>query len=101
MDDLQLPLKKHISPNSVEIVPVKVNKGNGLMKWVSFTSDDFILAAGDEETDEDMFQVLPKTAYTFKIGDHKSIARYRMHEIEKFIHFLQLISEQCKKVDIV
>lgn len=96
IDEKELPLNCYINASSIEVIPWNINKGNGLKKWVDFRSEDFILSAGDEETDEDMFRVLPKSAFTFKIGHNKSIARYRMDEIEKFIQFLHQISENCQ-----
>lgn len=91
IDELELPLSCIISNQAIEVIPIEVNKGNGLKKWVTFSSEDFILSAGDEDTDEDMFKVLPKTSFTFKIGKSNSVARYRMNKIEKFIHFLNQI----------
>jgi trehalose 6-phosphate synthase/phosphatase len=39
---------------------------------------DFIMAIGDDFTDEDMFKALPKRAFTIKVGLGKTRARYRV-----------------------
>ena len=59
----------------VEIKDWRVNKGIAASYW---TSQDFgfILAVGDDLTDEDMFKVLPKDAYSIKIGFSPSKARF-------------------------
>ena len=42
---------------------------------------DFILAIGDDKTDEDMFRqlALEPHAYTIKIGEDASFAKYHLH----------------------
>lgn len=39
---------------------------------------DFILAADDDRTDEDLFGAMPPTAYAVKIGRAMSLAQYRL-----------------------
>ena len=52
---------------------------------------DFILAAGDDWTDEDLFKVLPETAYSIKVGISSSLARFNVinyKEIRKLLEEL-------------
>lgn len=101
IDELKIPLTCNATSNSIEVLPVNVNKGAGIKKWITLCNDNFILSAGDEETDEDMFRVLPKSAFTFKIGQNNSIARYRINEIDKFIQFLhQLVDVTSYKANL-
>jgi len=39
---------------------------------------DFVLAAGDDTTDEDLFRALPPTAYSLRVGLVQSQARYNL-----------------------
>jgi trehalose 6-phosphate synthase/phosphatase len=62
----------------VEIKNAGVNKGQAALKWVSKKDWDFILALGDDLTDEDVFQALPATTWSIKVGFGASAARYNI-----------------------
>lgn len=62
----------------VEIKTAGVNKGKAIISWLSKTKWDFILAIGDDQTDEDIFTSLPKSAYTIKVGFSPSQARFNL-----------------------
>ena len=53
----------------IEVKRSNVNKGRAAARWLDHeSSPDFILAIGDDVTDEDLFQVLPDDAWTIKVG---------------------------------
>jgi trehalose 6-phosphate synthase/phosphatase len=52
----------------IEVLPDGVDKGAAAQHWLKDGHYDFILAAGDDVTDEDIFRVLPSRAYKIKIG---------------------------------
>jgi trehalose 6-phosphate synthase/phosphatase len=53
----------------VEVKPSTVSKGRAAHPWLSAkTPYDFILAAGDDVTDEALFEVIPESGWTVKIG---------------------------------
>lgn len=62
----------------VEVKESGVGKGRAAERWLSEDpSYDFILATGDDVTDEEMFEVMPERAWTIRVGgDRKSAARY-------------------------
>jgi trehalose 6-phosphate synthase/phosphatase len=60
----------------IEVRVSGINKGNGVMPWLSEKKWDFILALGDDWTDEDLFKVLPATAYSIKVSYGPSQARF-------------------------
>ncbi len=60
----------------LEVKSSAVNKGRAVLRLMEDKSYDFILAMGDDWTDEAMFEVLPKEAYTIKVGNKKTCARY-------------------------
>jgi len=68
----------------VEIKNAGVNKGNAALKWISHEIYDFILAAGDDHTDEDLFQVLPDEAYSIKVGLPPTNAQYTVNTVREF-----------------
>jgi trehalose-phosphatase len=52
---------------ALEVRHLDVSKGHITQEWL-FHDQDFILAIGDDTTDEDMFAALPPTAYRIKVG---------------------------------
>ena len=52
---------------------------------------DFILAIGDDTTDEDMFKALPKNAATIKVGYVSETARYNLPSQEQVLPLLQTL----------
>jgi len=63
---------------TVEVKSSAVNKGKAATHWISEANWDFILAVGDDFTDEDTFKALPQEAYTIKVGFESSNARFRL-----------------------
>ena len=63
----------------IEIKNAGINKGTAAVRWLSLEHPDFILAVGDDRTDEDTFGALPPDAYTVKVGTQlRSLARYSL-----------------------
>jgi trehalose 6-phosphate synthase/phosphatase len=60
----------------IEIRSTGVNKGTAALEWLSGWSPDFLLAIGDDWTDEDMFRALPETAFSVRVGLSATAARY-------------------------
>ncbi|TGE24044.1 bifunctional alpha,alpha-trehalose-phosphate synthase (UDP-forming)/trehalose-phosphatase [Hymenobacter aquaticus] len=63
----------------VEIKNAGVHKGTAAARWLATYPADFILALGDDRTDEDTFQAMPEEAYTVKVGETgRSFARFHI-----------------------
>ena len=60
----------------LEVKSMGINKGRAVELWMKEQEWDFILAAGDDYTDEEMFSVLPDEAYSVKVGFGASRARF-------------------------
>ncbi|MCD6362578.1 MAG: bifunctional alpha,alpha-trehalose-phosphate synthase (UDP-forming)/trehalose-phosphatase [Synergistetes bacterium] len=60
----------------IEVRNLGVNKGRAANEWLVNADWDFILAMGDDWTDEDMFFSMPERAYTIKVGFGASNAKY-------------------------
>jgi trehalose 6-phosphate synthase/phosphatase len=60
----------------IEFKNIEVNKGKAALGWLHGQNPDFILALGDDHTDEDIFRALPEDAYTIKVGSNISAARF-------------------------
>ncbi len=76
----------------LEVKDLSISKGIAAEKLLKDHSADFILAAGDDYTDEQMFEVLPQEAYSVKIGMNMSRARYRVDNVKQFRSLLNHLS---------
>lgn len=61
----------------IEVRHAGINKGTAVLDLLSSEQEpfDFILAAGDDRTDEDIFSILPEEALSVKVGAGNSNAR--------------------------
>lgn len=62
----------------IEIKPKRMNKGIVVTELLAKQKWDFILAIGDDYTDEDMFLALPSTAYSVRVGVQTTNARFQI-----------------------
>ena len=73
----------------VEVKNSGINKGRAALRWIAKEDWDFILAIGDDRTDEDMFEVLPETAYSLKVGLGSSMARFNLKSYRDVLFLLE------------
>lgn len=73
----------------VEVKQSEVNKGKAALSLLEKENYDFILAIGDDYTDEDIFKVLPHEAVTIKVGNQMSSARFSLKGHEEVRTFLR------------
>lgn len=64
----------------LEVKPAHLSKAWAAGRWLRGDRYDFVLAAGDGRSDEPMFQALPATAVTIRIGTNKTAAAYYLTE---------------------
>ena len=82
-----------MSGNKVlEIKSSNVNKGRAAVRTMNGDNYDFIFAIGDDWTDEFMFQELPQTAVTVKVGRQKTAAKYYIDSNKDVRHLLRKFS---------
>ncbi|MBI5303030.1 MAG: bifunctional alpha,alpha-trehalose-phosphate synthase (UDP-forming)/trehalose-phosphatase [Chloroflexi bacterium] len=72
----------------VEVRSASVSKGTSIMHWLADPSFDFILAAGNDGSDEDIFKILPPTAYSIKVGMTPSHAKFNLFSPTELIRLL-------------
>ncbi len=73
----------------VEIREAGVNKGTAALSYLEGIDFDFILAIGDDWTDEDLFKILPETAYSIRIGMAQSHAKFNLRSHRDVIELLK------------
>ena len=62
----------------VEIKNSEIDKGRAASVWLNNYPSDFVMACGDDWTDEDTFKAMPRSAFSIKVGSTSSAARYRV-----------------------
>jgi trehalose 6-phosphate synthase/phosphatase len=67
----------------IEVKSFNHGKANAVQLWLSKKEYDFILGAGDDQTDEDIFKAMPDFAYSIKIGYSPSAAKYNIKSTEE------------------
>lgn len=73
----------------LEVRMVGVDKGAAANKILELMQPDFILALGDDATDEDMFRALRDRGYTVKIGRANTAAEFTILSQNEVLPFLQ------------
>jgi trehalose 6-phosphate synthase/phosphatase len=76
----------------IEIKSIAVNKGKAAKRWLERDQHDFILAIGDDHTDEDTFKAMPEDAITIKVGSNISAASYFL---KSYQDVRSLLKELC------
>jgi trehalose 6-phosphate synthase/phosphatase len=78
----------------VEIRRAGVSKGNAAAFWMGNRSYDFILAIGDDATDEDLFRSMPASAVSIRVGISGTHAQYNIRSCAEVIDLLSLLAAQ-------
>ncbi|MBK6861942.1 MAG: trehalose-phosphatase [Saprospiraceae bacterium] len=78
----------------VEVLNNDVDKGIAVRKLLMKNKYDFVLAIGDDKTDEDMFCVLNEcnNAYTVKVGDGETIAKHKLKTVSDVLILLEQLA---------
>lgn len=77
----------------VEIKSPQFTKGSEVQRIMAKEQYDFILAMGDDVTDEDTFRALPDEAFTIKVGSVSEIARFFIGAQSDVLSFLRQIAD--------
>lgn len=75
----------------LEFKDAGINKGVAIRRWLK-DAPSFVLAIGDDYTDEDTFAALPLGAYTIKVGRGRSRARFRLGSVDDVHKLLRLLA---------
>jgi trehalose 6-phosphate synthase/phosphatase len=78
----------------VEVRCAGVNKGIAALHFISQETFDFMLAIGDDWTDEDLFKALPETAYSIRVGLTQSYARFNLYSYVEVMKLLRGLTDK-------
>ncbi len=65
----------------IEVKTGGINKGVAAMRFLNGQEYDFVMALGDDWTDEYMFRELPESAITIKVGLKNTAAHYKVESV--------------------
>lgn len=85
-------MQKLEGKKAVEARFAHLNKGAVIRKLNSRAHESFVVAIGDDLTDEDMFLATPEDGFTIVVGSHSSKARHRLRDSEEV---RTLLKELC------
>ena len=73
----------------VEVRPSGATKGDAASRWLARVRPDFVLAAGDDTTDEELFHALPSTSLSIRVGLGESMARFNVESPAALLDLLE------------
>jgi len=84
----------------IEFKNIEVNKGKATLNWLHGQDPDFVIALGDDHTDEDIFKALPSSAYTIKVGSNISAARFYLRNFMEVRELLKTFTTTAPQVKL-
>ncbi len=78
---------------NLEVKNSEMNKGSVANIILKNESWDFILSVGDDVTDEDLFSVLPSEAFSIKVGQGPSKARFNLNSVYEVQNLLEKLAK--------
>lgn len=73
----------------IEIKAHGVDKGSAAKRILNHSFHDFVIAIGDDKTDEDLFAIIPDNGYSIRVGLTQSKAKFNFRKQEDVIKFLR------------
>jgi trehalose 6-phosphate synthase/phosphatase len=83
----------------IEVQPAGFDKGRATQRFLAGVYD-FVLALGDDATDEDLFQILPATAWSIHVGSDQSHARFSIQNPDQaraLLHALTTLNSNAEQ----
>ncbi len=77
---------------ALEIKNPGISKGAAADRWLG-RDYEFVLFIGDDATDEELFEVLPESAYSIKIGRGRTAAHFRLHDSSEAVKLLKTLAK--------
>jgi len=95
-DDLSEILKNELKlqvlegDKVLEIKSILYDKGTIATRIINSSDFNFILALGDDSTDEDLFKAIPESGFSIKIGCKPTNARFNLRDQSQIVEILSL-----------
>ena len=92
LEDMDVTILKGRSV--LEVKPAGFNKGDAAAELDALYQPDFVLCAGDDYTDEDMFEALGDDSFTIHVGTHDTKARFQLASVSDTVKLIELLAKQ-------
>jgi trehalose 6-phosphate synthase/phosphatase len=73
----------------LEVKPTHIHKGRVVHHFAGRNDADFVMAIGDDATDEYMFQAMPQHGISIKVGVGTTAAQYSIDGVQDVRAFLR------------
>ena len=77
----------------IEIKTSGINKGRAASFFIGDDKFSFVIAMGDDWTDEYLFEAMPGNSYTIKVGMGNTLASYNVEDNQETRKLLQMLVE--------
>ncbi|MCT4647471.1 MAG: bifunctional alpha,alpha-trehalose-phosphate synthase (UDP-forming)/trehalose-phosphatase [Carboxylicivirga sp.] len=77
----------------IEVKSGGINKGIAANQFINNAAYDYLMAMGDDWTDEYMFKELPQEAITVKVGIQRTSANYKLESVDAVRNFLKKLGD--------
>lgn len=84
----------------VEVKSGGINKGVAALRFIGAEQYDFVMAIGDDWTDEFMFRELPDSAITVKVGMVNTAANYNVESVFEVRRLLSTLANLNDEADV-
>jgi trehalose 6-phosphate synthase/phosphatase len=89
-----LPVEVMPGHKIVEVRQHGINKGIALppiLASIITSPGEFVIAIGDDRTDEDLFAALPEHCFSIKVGEGSTVANRRLRDPDAVRAFLRVL----------
>ncbi|MFT4520559.1 MAG: trehalose 6-phosphate synthase/phosphatase [Halioglobus sp.] len=93
------PVEIHHGKRIVEVSSIHVNKGRAMEHFIREQQYNFVLCAGDDQTDEAMFKLEEEGLVSIKVGGGDSQAQHRVSDVDQFLLMLERIATGFQNIE--
>lgn len=81
----------------IEVKNWEINKGRATSRWLKADKYDFVIAMGDDYTDEDIFRALEPEHFSIKVGTAQSLARFHLKTVDQVHELLENLASSSEE----
>jgi len=83
----------------IEVKVAGINKGKAALDYIQDKDYNFIMAIGDDWTDEYLFKELPEGSFTIKVGSSTSAAKFYIDSYKEVRNLLMGLIEKVREIN--
>lgn len=87
------PLGIYKGNKVIEVKPTSLSKGEIAKTFIKSHPADFVFCVGDDDTDEEMFEAVPESGVSMRVGFGRTSARFQVVGYERVLELLGTMSK--------